>query len=192
MKTSMKQNSTWWVLYPILNSILSCSNETNKDCRYEATEINQSSHFQPNEPCSGMTLSTLPPHIIQPNLSNQEQVLDMHLSLSSIMSNLFFMKMDWMTSRGLPCDGKYQMAQRSRLYSRLVSSWQSLACLYLRSFPTENMSISSTELQANTMRVIQTNITGTRTVRWGGSGTVFCWHRLGRCLTSLVLWLNFN
>ena len=87
-----------------------------------------------------------------------EKVSYMHLSPSSILSNMFLMKMDWMTSRGLPCAGYRQMVRIGRLYGRLVSSWQSLTCLYLRSVPAEEVSIMSPVLQSNLASVINTPV----------------------------------
>ena len=101
-----------------------------------------------------MTLATIPPPLDHLNMTHTEQLLDIHLSLSSILSNMFFMKMDWVTSRGLPCDAK----RINQLYSRLVGSWQSLTCLFLRSVPVEDLVIISKEVEANLVGVVNTPI----------------------------------
>jgi hypothetical protein len=62
------------------------------------------------------------------------------------------MKMDWVTSRGLPCDG----AGISQLNSKLVNSWQSLTCLFIRSVPAEDLVIMSPELETNLAMVVNT------------------------------------
>ena len=104
-----------------------------------------------------MTLSTLPPPLDYSTLTYREHVIDLHLSLSSILSSMFFMQMDWLTSRGLPCGGSGQMLKRGQLYSKLVGSWQSLTCLYLRSLPMEEVVTLSPELQANLARIMNIN-----------------------------------
>ena len=71
---------------------------------------------------------------------------------------MFLMKMDWVTSRGLPCDGYTQILRKSRLYTRLVNSWQSLNCLYLRSLLGKEVSISVTELESNLSMVVNTPV----------------------------------
>ena len=70
---------------------------------------------------------------------------------------MFFMKMDWLTSRGLPCGGYGQVTRKGKLNDKLVRSWQFLTCLYLRSLPVEEVAIMSTELQANLVRIINTH-----------------------------------
>ena len=103
-----------------------------------------------------MTLAALPLSSNHSILAYREHVLDLHLSLSSILSNMFLMKMDWLTSRGLPCGGYSQMTRIGHLYGRLVHSWQTLTCLYLRSITVEEVDIILTEVQANLARIINT------------------------------------
>ena len=103
-----------------------------------------------------MTLSSLPSTSNNTNNSYEEKFSTNHLFLSSILSHMFLMKMDLVTSRGLPCGGYRQIIRIRRLYGRLVSSWQSLTCLYLRSVPAEKVASLSTELQSNLARVVNT------------------------------------
>ena len=48
------------------------------------------------------------------------------------------------------------MIRIGQLYVKLVHSWQSLTCLYVRSLSTEEVATMSTELQANQARIINT------------------------------------
>ena len=104
-----------------------------------------------------MTLTNLPPISNITTMAHAEKLSSIHLSLSSILSNLFLMKMDWLTSRGLPCGDYRQLMRITRLHTRLVTSWQSLTCLFLRSIPVEDMTSMDTELQANLVRVMNTS-----------------------------------
>lgn len=103
-----------------------------------------------------MTLSSLPPTLDHSNLTYREKVSDVHVTISSMLAHMFIMKMDWMTSKGLPCDGYTQIRKTRRLYSRLVNSWQSLSCLYQRSVLEEKVSTLSTELKTNLAMVVNT------------------------------------
>ena len=105
-----------------------------------------------------MTLTSLPSTSYISNTSYNAKFSTNHLFLSSILSHMFLMKMDWVTSRGLPCGGFLEIIRIRRLYGRLVSSWQSLTCLYLRSVPAEEVASMSTELQSNLARVVNTSI----------------------------------
>merc|ERR1711872_1061241 len=99
--------------------------------------------------CRMMSLASLPP------LLNQTNMLDLHLSLTSVLSHLFFIKMDWRTSRGGSCD---QIARGGQKFRNLVGSWQSLTCLYLRSSQGRELSRYSDSLEDNIMRVLNTRI----------------------------------
>ena len=92
-------------------------------------------------------------------MTRREKVSATHLVLSSILSHMFFMKMDLMNSSGLLCTVCHIERRRLRkLYNRLVTSWQVLTCLYLRSVPTEEVSTMSTQLQSNLSRVVNTTV----------------------------------
>ena len=104
-----------------------------------------------------MTLSNLPPQQNLANMTRTEKISAMHLSLSSILSSIFMMKMEWVTSRGLPCGGYSQVMRIQRLHSRLVTSWQALTCMFLRSIPVQEVNYLTTELQSNLARVLNTH-----------------------------------
>ena len=102
-----------------------------------------------------MTLANLPPPSQNlANMSRTEKLSFMHLSLSSILSGMFMMKMNWVTSRGLPCGGFIQVMRIKTLHSRLIISWQALTCMFLRSIPTEKVNLLTPELQSNLALVL--------------------------------------
>ena len=107
-----------------------------------------------------MALSSLPPTLNHSKMTYSEKVSDFYLTISSMLAHMFIMKMDWVTNRGLglPCDGYTQILRKSRLNTRLVNSWQSLNCLYLRSLLGKEVSISVTELESNLSMVVNTPV----------------------------------
>jgi hypothetical protein len=105
-----------------------------------------------------MALSSFPPTLNHSNMTYSEKVSDFHLIISSMLAHMFFMKMDWVTSRGLPCGSYTQILRKSRLYTRLVNSWQTLNCLYQRSLLGKEVSISVTEMESNTALVVNTPV----------------------------------
>jgi hypothetical protein len=126
------------------------------------------SPFQSNIVCDGMMLTSLPSTPMNSNDSYEEKFSTNHLFLSSILSHMFLMKMDLVTSRGLPCGGYRQIIRMRRLYGRLVSSWQSLTCLYLRSVRAEKVAAVSMDLQSNLDRVVNTPTSGYTTCQMRG------------------------
>ena len=89
-----------------------------------------------------MVLSSFPPTLNHSNMTYSEKVSDFHLIISSMLSHMFFMKMDWLT----------------RLNTRLVNSWQTLNCLYQRSLLGREASIPVTEMESNLAMVVNTTV----------------------------------
>ena len=105
-----------------------------------------------------MVLSSFPPTLNHSNMTYTEKVSDFHLIISSMLSHMFFMKMDLVTSRSLPCGGYTQILSKRRMYTRLVNSWQTLNCLYQRSLSGKEVSISITEMESNLSMVVNTPV----------------------------------
>ena len=105
-----------------------------------------------------MVLSSFPPTLNHSNMTYSEKVSDFHLIISSMLSHMFFMKMDLVTSRSLPCGGYTQILSKRRMYTRLVNSWQTLNCLYQRSLLGREASIPVTEMESNLAMVVNTTV----------------------------------
>jgi len=99
-----------------------------------------------------MTLSTIP---LPSQAPHSEQIQDLHLSLSSLLSHLYLLKLDWMSSQGPPCQGHSIL---TKLYTRIVRSWQVLTCAFIRSVPLEKLNVISGDLSSNLKRVTETPI----------------------------------
>jgi hypothetical protein len=104
----------------------------------------------PDEHCAGMTLSTLPPQS-----PHGEQIEDLHLYLSSLLSHLYLLKLDWVSSQGPPCQGHPIL---TKLYTKIVTSWQVLTCVFIRSVPLDKLHLISGDLRSNLKRVTETPI----------------------------------
>jgi len=109
-----------------------------------------------SETCTGMTLSTIPPLSHAPNLTFLEQVQDFHLSLSSILSHLFFLQLDWVTNTD--CGGYRHSRDISRQHRKILTHWQTVTCVFIRSIPLETLNMIPTELGSNMKRVTSTPI----------------------------------
>jgi len=103
-----------------------------------------------------MTLSTIPPPSHTPNPTFLELVQDLHLSLSSILSHLFFLQLDWVTNTD--CGGYRHSRDMARQYRRIVTYWQTVTCVFIRSIPLETLNMIPTELVSNMKRVTSTPI----------------------------------
>ena len=115
--------------------------------------------FQKTTQCAGLNLASLPHNMDQQNTTKSQEALDIHFSLTSTLSHMFFMRMNWMNIRDLPCEEHNQRDQRRQRFRDLVESWQSLNCVYQRSLVGgEILSKNSEELQANLVRVLDTKI----------------------------------
>ena len=115
--------------------------------------------FQNSAQCVGLSLASLPTHVDQPNTTKNQSELNMHHSLTSILSHLFFMRMNWMTSTDRTCEEHSQIGQRRQRFRDLVESWQSLNCVYQRNLLGGDIfSTHSRDLQANIVRVLNTRI----------------------------------
>merc|ERR1711915_333330 len=91
--------------------------------------------------CSGLTLASLPP-IVAP-----QSVFSMHISLTALLSHIFFLRLD---SMQLPC----APLSSSLSYTLLGDSWQSLTCLWRKSVYNMNQQ----EMEADVKKIVETTV----------------------------------
>ena len=128
------------------------------------------------EDCSGLTLTSLLPTSDVPN-PIMTSMSSMHLSVTSMSTHLFVMKMDWMLSRGLPCVGLAKSFNLRRLHSRYLirkislkiwifyktfcrisDDWQLLQCMVLSSINPETYESQRISFIENLSTVLSTPI----------------------------------
>jgi len=109
------------------------------------------------EDCSGLTLTSLLPTSDVPN-PMMTSMSSMHLSVTSMSTHLFVMKMDWMLSRGLPCVGLAKSFNLRRLHSRISDDWQLLQCMVLSSINPETYESQRISFIENLSTVLSTPI----------------------------------
>ena len=78
--------------------------------------------------CRGSSLSSLPSPHPAPAPATPAQL---HLHIISILSHLFFLRLDWMTGRGLPCLPAPALANLAAAQLSLLQAWQTLLCEWL-------------------------------------------------------------
>merc|ERR1711915_15876 len=97
--------------------------------------------FQSYSICSGLTLASLPP------IEAPQSVFSVHISLTSLLSHIFFLRLD---SMQLPC----APLSSSLSYTLLGDSWQSLTCLWKKSVYPQN--INQQEMEADVEKIVET------------------------------------
>merc|ERR1711915_729092 len=93
--------------------------------------------------CSGLTLASLPP------IEAPHNVFSMHISLTALLSHIFFLRLD---SMQFPC----APLPSSLSYTLLGDSWQSLTCLWKkRMYP---QIIKQQEMEADVKKIVETTV----------------------------------
>ena len=93
--------------------------------------------------CSGLTLASLPP------IEAPHSVFSMHISLTALLSHIFFLRLD---SIQLPC----APLASTLSYTLFGDSWQSLTCLWRkRAYPEM---INHKEMKADVKKIVDTTV----------------------------------
>jgi len=100
-------------------------------------------YFQSYSICSGLTLASLPP------IEAPHSVVSMHISLTALLSHIFFLRLD---SIQLPC----APLASTLSYTLFGDSWQSLTCLWRkRAYPEM---INHKEMKADVKKIVDTTV----------------------------------
>lgn len=104
--------------------------------------------------CGHLQLSSLLGHTSNfTSLSRREKAKSLHLAISSLQAHFLFLRLDWATSPGLPCQGYSTTVALTSTYRQLAHYWEVLVCLFSTHLAS-NQLVNEEEQEENTRTVV--------------------------------------
>ena len=83
----------------------------------------------------------------------REKAKSLHLAISSLQAHFLFLRLDWATSPGLPCQGYSTTVALTSTYRQLAHYWEVLVCLFSTHLAS-NQLVNEEEQEENTRTVV--------------------------------------
>ena len=83
----------------------------------------------------------------------REKAKSLHLAVSSLQAHFLFLRLDWATSPGLPCQGYSTTMALTSTYRQLAHYWEPLVCLFSTHLSSRGI-VDEEEQEENTRAVV--------------------------------------
>ena len=81
----------------------------------------------------------------------------LHLAVSSLQAHFLFLRLDWATSPGQPCQGYSTTMALTSTYRQLAHNWELLVCLFSTHIASNGM-VDEDEQEENTRTVVNERV----------------------------------
>jgi len=91
------------------------------------------------------------------SLSRREKAKSLHLAISSLQAHFLFLRLDWATSPGQPCQGYSTTMALTSTYRQLAHNWELLVCLFSTHLASNGI-VDEDEQEENTRTVVNERV----------------------------------
>jgi len=91
------------------------------------------------------------------SLSRRDKAKSLHLAVSSLQAHFLFLRLDWATSPGQPCQGVSTTMALTSTYRQLAHHWELLVCLFSTHLSSTSM-VNQEEQEENRRAVVHEQV----------------------------------